>query len=437
VSSAPSAHVGRYFCPEEALDRAALAAHQRCKLAALLAEILPTNRFYRHKLAGLTFDPERDLADQLSFTTRAELERDQRENPPYGSNLTYPLERYVRLHQTSGSTSGRPMRWLDTTETWDWWKKCWGTIFAAAGITRADRIFFPFSFGPFVGFWGAFDSAVALGNLCLPAGGMTTPARLKFMLDNACTVVCCTPTYALRMAEVAQEQGVDLPGSPVRALVVAGEPGGSIPATRQRIEAAWGARVFDHTGMTEIGPIGFECLEAPGGVHLNETECIAEVIDPETGKPVGDGEPGELILTNLGRFGSPVLRYRTRDRVRVTRGRCACGRWLARMEGGILGRYDDMITVRGNNFFPATLEDVIRRFTAVAEYRVEVDDGNALAEISVEVEPAPGADGPDLAKAVARAMGETFPFRAAVKAVPSGALPRFEMKAARVVRKKA
>jgi phenylacetate-CoA ligase len=424
-----------YYCPdEETLEPAALAALQRRKLSAMLRDVLATNEFYRRKLASIEFDAATDPIDKLPFTTRVQLERDQAENPPFGTNLTKPIDQYVRLYQTSGSSSGEPMRWLDTLANWIWWKKLWGIIYTAAGVTRADRVFFPFSFGPFVGFWAAFESAIAMGNLALPAGGMTTTARLRFMLDNRCTVVCCTPTYALRMAEVAQAEGIDLAGGSVKRLIVAGEPGGSIPATRQRIERGWGARVFDHTGMTEIGPLGFECEQNPGGVHLTESECIAEVIDPATGKSVADGEEGELVLTNLGRFDSPLIRYRTNDQVRITRRRCECGRWFARMEGGILGRIDDMVVVRGNNIFPASLEAIIRRFDGVAEFRVEVvEDGN-LSQLRVDLEAADGSNAANLAAQVSRAIQDAFNFRADVTPVAAGSLPRFEMKAKRFTR---
>jgi phenylacetate-CoA ligase len=421
---------------EETLERDDLLALQRRKLRAMLARVRVDNAFYRAKFAGIEFDPMCDPIEALPFTTRAEIEQDQAAHPPYGSNLTQPLAAYVRLHQTSGSSGGRPVRWLDTEANWQWWKRLWGIIYRAAGVTQQDRIFFPFSFGPFVGFWAAFEGAVAMGNLSLSAGGMTTPARLRFMCDNGCTVVCCTPTYALRMAEVAEQEGIDLAACPVRKLIVAGEPGGSIPETRRRIEEAWGARVYDHTGMTEIGALGFECDQAPGGVHLVESECIAEVIDPATGRSVADGAEGELVLTNLGRVDSPLIRYRTNDHVRVTRRRCACGRSFARMEGGILGRIDDMMVVRGNNVFPASLEAIIRRFPAVREFRVEVCGDPAPTRLRVDVEPADGAEPQQLARDVARAIHDALNFRAEVTAVAAGTLPRFEMKAHRFVRAK-
>src|SRR4051794_19896301 len=199
-----------YFIPaEETLEPPALAALQRRKLAALLEQVRASNPFYRAKLAGVRFDPLSDPLDSLPFTTRAELEADQVAHPPFGRNLTFPLERYCRFHQTSG-TGGRAMRWLDTAEGWAWVRGCWGTIFAAAGIDRTDRALFPFSFGPFLGFWAAFESAVSLGLLAIPAGGLSTTARLKMVADNGVTVICCTPTYALRMAEVARQEGIDL-----------------------------------------------------------------------------------------------------------------------------------------------------------------------------------------------------------------------------------
>ncbi len=424
-----------YFLPdEETLDPAALAALQTRKLASMLAEVVGSNEFYRRKFTQAGVDAAVCSLVDLPFTTRAELEADQRDHPPYGSHLTFHVNQYTRLHQTSGS-SGVPLRWLDTADSWDWWKRCWAVIYRAAGVTEADRFIFPFSFGPFIGFWGAFESAAALGNLCFPAGGMTTTARLHAILDHRVTFVCCTPTYALRMAEVAAELGLDLAASDVRGLVVAGEPGGNIPSTRSRMEQAWGARVFDHAGMTELGPWGFECVEAPGGMHVMEHEFVAEVVDPVSGKAVGEGEPGELVLTNLGRVGSPLIRYRTGDRVRLTHGACSCGRWFARVEGGILGRSDDMIVVRGNNVFPSAVEGIVRSFDEVAEFQIEWDERDAMRELLIRVDPVPGT-GDGLAARLTAAMQDRLHFRPRVEVVPAGSLPRFEMKAKRVVRRR-
>jgi phenylacetate-CoA ligase len=400
---------------------------QSGRLQDVLAETLPANRYYAARYAGL--DPH-DFA-RLPFVTKTDLLHDQAAHPPYGTVLTYPRERYSRLHQTSG-TSGRPLRWLDTPQSWGWMLDCWDQMFAMIGLRPDDRLFFAFSFGPFLGFWTAYEAAARAGYFCLPAGGLTSGARLRLLLDNTASVVFCTPTYALRLAEVARQEGIDLPSSPVRALVVAGEPGGSIPATRALIGRAWGARVFDHSGMTEIGPAAIECQAHPAGLHVLDDDYIAEVIDPETQQPVAAGQPGELVLTNLGRRGSPLIRYRTGDLVRVDQEPCPCGSRFTRLDGGILGRCDDMIHLRGNNVYPSALEALLRRFPEVAEYRVEVDGAAALPQLRIDVEPTPSG-GDDLLDRLDRAIRDEFLFRAELRQVPPGSLPRFEMKAKRFV----
>jgi phenylacetate-CoA ligase len=420
---------------ENFLDRPALAALQRDRLRALVAEVLPRNEFYARKFAAAGLAPEdiRSSADlaRLPFTTKAELSADQAAHPPYGLILTYPADQYVRLHQTSGTT-GRPLRWLDTADSWRWVVGCWETIYRTIGLKPGARLFFAFSFGPFLGFWSAFDAAGQMGFLCLTGGGMSSGARLHFLLENEASVLLCTPTYALRLAEAARAEGLDLRSGAVRTLIVAGEPGGSIPATRARLEEAWGARVFDHTGLTEVGPVAVECRENPGGLHILENEYLAEVIDPATTAPAPPGQVGELVLTNLGRWGSPVLRYRTGDLVRVDGRPCPCGRSFLRLVGGILGRSDDMIHVRGNNLYPSALEAVIRRFPELAEYRVEVVETNHLAALRVEIEPVRAELGPALAEGVGRAIRDELLFRAEVTAVAPGTLPRYEMKANRI-----
>jgi phenylacetate-CoA ligase len=425
---------------EEYLDREELRGRQLERLRALLAEILPHNAFYARKLraAGAAAADVRSAADlaRLPLTTKAELLEDQEAHPPYGTVLTYPVERYSRLCQTSGTTN-RPLRWLDTPENWAWMLGCWEKIFRIAGVGPADRLCFAFSFGPFLGFWTAFEAAGRLGCLCLPAGGMSSAARLRFLLENEATVLLCTPTYALRLAELAPGQGADLAGSAVRAVIVAGEPGGSIPATRARIEEAWGARVFDHAGLTEVGPMSVECAEAPAGLHVLEGDYLVELLDPDGDRPVPAGQVGEVVVTNLGRLGSPVLRYRTGDLARQDPRACPCGRTFLRLEGGLLGRTDGLIHVRGNNVYPSALEAVVRGFPEVAEYRVVVSRAGALTELRVEVEPRPDADGRALAERVAEAIRERLLFRAEVIAVAPGSLPRFEMKAQRISRKDA
>ena len=240
-------------------------------------------------------------------------------------------------------------------------------------------------------FWDSGPRSTPLpqvGGQAIPAGGMSSHLRLALMDSAQADAICCTPTYALRLAEVAADEHPAgwLASRSVRVIIVAGEPGGSIPATRERIETSWGARVIDHHGLTETGPASFECWERPGGLHLLESEFIAEVIDPVTGRPAVDGELGELVLTNLGRTASPVIRYRTGDLVSRRLGTCACGRTLAWLEGGILSRADDMVTVRGVNVHPAAIEAVIRQFPEVVEFRSTVQSTGTMRTLSVEIE---------------------------------------------------
>ena len=226
----------------------------------------------------------------------------------------------------------------------------------------------------------------------------------------------------------------------MKTLSVAGEPGGSIPAVRARLAELWpGARVYDHHGMTEVGPVSYECPARPGVLHIIDRAFIAEIVDPATGQPVGDGGQGELILTNLGRTGSPLLRYRTGDLVKrgtrnAERGICACGSSDLALEGGILGRVDDMVVVRGVNVYPGAVEEIIRRTGGVAEYQVRVSQRHALAELTVTVEPAEAATGAELARRLERAFETSLSLRVPVTLATPGSLPRFESKARRWVR---
>jgi phenylacetate-CoA ligase len=421
----------------ESLRRDELKDRQEARLRQLIAEVLPHNAFWSERFAKAGVKPHDlwtldDLA-QLPLTDKQSLVRDQLASPPYGSNLTGPPSRFCRLHQTSGTT-GTPLRWLDTAASWDWVVSCWLQIYRITGVTADDVVAFPFSFGPFLGFWAAFDGAFRLGALCLPAGGLSSQGRLQMIRDNSATVVCCTPTYALRLAELAKEEGFDLAKATVRKLIVAGEPGGNVPAIRDRIEHLWGARIFDHWGMTELGPLAVECPENPGGIHVLESECIAEILDPVSHKPVEPGTEGELVVTNLGRIGSPLFRYRTGDLVRADPEPCPCGRSLLRLNGGILGRIDDMFTIRGNNVFPASIEAILRQFTEIAEYRIDVETRRSMQHVKITIEPHNGAEGDALSEKVSRAVKDRLHFQAEVITAAPGALPRFELKARRFFR---
>lgn len=412
----------------ETAARELIETHQLARLQVGFQRILPRNSFYARKFLqyqdALTLEHLQDFSN-LPFTTKYELVEDQTMNPPFGNNLTYPLSHYVRLHQTSGTT-GHPLKVLDTQESWDWWADCWTTVYEGAGVTREDIIYLAFSFGPFIGFWSAYEGAKRLGALTVPGGGMDSLQRLRAMQEVGATVLVCTPSYALRLAEVAQEHGLDLNSFVIRTTIHAGEPGASIAATRQRIEQLWHARAYDHAGMTEMGAYGFSCSEQQG-IHVNEGEFLAEIISPATGLHVQPGEVGELVLTNLGRWGYPALRYRTGDLVRHGGYACGCGRSFLHLPGGVLGRVDDMLIVRGINIYPSALSDILHRFPEVQEYRIIVTRPENMDEITLQVEcPL------ELVPRIEEELHLSLSLRVPIEAVDTGSLPRFEMKAKRV-----
>ncbi len=413
-----------------------IAERQAAAFEALVREVLPRNAFYRVKLGEAGFDashpPTLAELSRVPFTLKHELVADQAAHPPFGRNLTYPVERYTRLHMTSGTT-GRPMRWLDTPESWQWWLDCWKEVYRAAGTRADDRVFVAFSFGPFVGFWTAFEAGQQLGLLMLAGGGLSSKQRLETLLELQATVLVCTPTYALRLAELAAEEGYDLPSSAVRLTIHAGEPGASVRNVRRRIEQVWGARCVDHAGATEVGAWGFGC-GVDTHMHVNEQEFVAEVIDPETGEPAPTGpdgaQSGELVLTNLGRAGSPLLRYRTGDLVELVRGGCPCGRHTAYLRGGVKGRIDGMVVVRGINVFPSALENIVREFPEITEFEVTVERHLEMAELALKIEVT--AESPErTAQALQSRIHRYLSLRPRVEVAEAGSLPRYELKARR------
>lgn len=402
--------------------------NQPSELSAGLGFLMEHNLFYRERLSGLSF-PLRHLDDFYAVpkTTKGELVEDQAAFPPYGTNLSFPAGYFSRISATSGTT-GRRLKWLDTADSWDWIIRCWEHIYDNAGVTDEDRVFVAFGFGPFLGFWAGFEAAARIGALAVPGGGQSSRQRLDWIFEASITVLLSTPTYALRLVEVAAESHIELPNSTIRTTIHAGEPGANIPATRERIESAFGARCFDHAGLTEVGAWGFDCPNREG-MHLIETEFIGEVLSVEDGRAVEDGQLGELVLTNLGRWGMPVLRYRTGDLVRPRRGICSCGSPFVRFEGGVIGRLDDMVQVRGVNVYPSAIESIVREDTSIVEYAAEVVERPGLWELSIQIETTGNAS--DVPKALAGRVHTQLGLQSVIVVVPVGSLPRYELKAKR------
>lgn len=397
------------------------------RLNALLDEVAATNAFQRERLGGVQL---RSLADLqlIRPVDKHELLADQQAHPPFGRNLSYPPERYVHLHRTSG-TSGATLHVLDTAEDWDWWSRCLAEVFAAAGVGPSDLVALAHSFGPYIQFWAFHAGAGAVGANRLALGGMDSILRLEAIREYAASTLTCTPSYAIRLARVATENGLEDALASVTRIICTGEPGASRPAIRAQIEQLWQAHCYDHAGLSEVGPFGYPCA-AGGGLHINEREFIAEILEPGGEQPTADGELGELVLTALGRRGFPAIRYRTGDMVERCDQSCPAGhadRWLP---GGILGRTDDMVVIRGMNVFPSAIEQVLREFDEIGEFRITFyTEPTAMDEVKVEVELAQ----PGQARAIQTRLRSHLGLRVRIVPLRAGILPTSSGKARRVI----
>ncbi|MEY2532520.1 MAG: phenylacetate-CoA ligase [bacterium] len=401
-------------------------AERLARLNALIALAAERSAFQRARLPD---GPLASLADLRSIprSQKDDLIADQAANPPFGTNLTFPLERYTHLHQTSG-TSDATLRVLDTAEDWAWWRRCLGDVLRAAGVVASDRVALAHSFGPYIQFWASYEGVQETGAMVLALGGMDSIQRLATMRDYGATTLLCTPTYAIHLARIAEQNSLCAALEPVQRVVCTGEPGGSIPSVRRQIETAWGARCYDHAGLSEVGSLAYPCAEA-GGMHLREDEFVAEVLCPETGEPVADGAVGELVVTALGRTGFPVIRYRTGDVIEQRPEPCPAGhpgRWLPR---GILGRSDDMVVIRGMNVFPSAVEQILREFDGLGEFRITFyTEPRAMDEVKVEVEIARPTD----ARAIQARLRQRLGLRVRIVPLKPGILPVQIGKARRV-----
>jgi phenylacetate-CoA ligase len=410
------------------------------KLRRILETVSKHNPFYQRKLReqGIAVNDIKSLDDlkKLPFSHKEEFQGDQNEAPPFGTNLSEPLDHFIRYHQTTGTT-GKPLKWLETKESWQWRRRVAATALWAAGVRQSDIAFFPFSFGPHVAFWGLFGGAQELGALSIPGGGWDTLQRVKFMMDNQVTVVCCTPTYSQRMIEVAKENGIEMRESHLRILIQAGEPGALVPSIRKKLKETMGAMPYDYPGLTEIGAYGFQCQHQEHAVHVNESEYILEILDPITGRKKPEGELGEMVLTNLGRPCAPSIRFRTKDLVKLKKEGCPCGRTFKMLDGGVLGRADDMILIRGLNIFPSQIGERIQRHLMVGEeYQIVAYDRKGMGEIKVLMELEEGRDTQEVTHALKRDLRQRFEIRMEVEVVPKGTLVRSDYKSKRFIDKR-
>jgi len=431
----------RYYDPEiETASREAMRKLQARKLRAIVQQAWNHSPFYRKKFeeASLTPDKIHSVEDvsRLPFITKEDLRQRQEASPPWGDILTLKAEECQRVHLTSGTT-GKPLKILDTAEDWSKFCHIYARNLYAYGIRKMDMVMPAFSFGPWIGFWAGYYACQEIGCLLFASGGMKTEQRLDALLTYPITVLGCTPSYAIHMADVASKSGINLSQqAKIRISWHTGESGAAVPGVRKKIEEAYGCKAFDFLGSTEIGPWGFNCEFQSGLTHVNEDWAYPEVLHLETDEPVGPGGTGELVLTNLERRANPFLRYRSRDIVQVADRRCPCGRTLFSLEGSVRGRLDDMKKIRGIIVYPSKVEEIIREFKEVEEFQVLFKRIHDLDEILVRIDPVPELERgfySSLRGRLEKALQIGLGIRTSVEILESGSLPRWDHKAKRII----
>jgi phenylacetate-CoA ligase len=426
----------------ETMPREKLLAYQLELFRKQMAYVYARAPFYRKKFdeAGVRPEDIRTLEDvsRVPLTAKEELRLSQERHPPYGDFHCISPEEGVRVFQTTGTT-GTPVRSLLSKRDWlETYCDQFMYYLYGYGITKKDIIFIPFNYGLYLAWWGIHSSFEQGGVLVIPGGGQSSEDRIKNILEWKPTVVCGTPTYMLFLGEVAKKMGVDLSKTTIRIVITAGEPGAQVPSTKRKIETTWGAKNYDDIGSTEISNFGFECV-AQRGTHVIESMFLSEVIDPQTGKPLQPGQEGELVLSNLCCESMPLIRWRMGDIVKFDCQECDCGRTFLRLEGGILGRADDMFQFGGVNIFPSAIENFVRGTGAFSnEYQVIAPKMGSGKHLRIRVEPSsPAISRGEMDQAV-KAFKDVFKFRIGVtpdvEVVKIGELPRFEGKAKRVIR---
>ncbi len=434
-----------YWNPKnETLPREELQRLQLHKLRRLCEWANSRSPFHARRFATAGFHPDQletlDDIRRIPMMTREEWMESEQQLPLFGDLPATDQTNAIRYHLTSGTSGRMPIRVLDGMKDWEWIAEMWCYGFWGFGVRPRDVVYFAFGYGSFIGFWGAHYCCEKIGALVIPGGAQTTEARVRQIVEMGVTTVCSTPTYALRLWQQATEMGIDLArDSKVDKVILSGEPAGSIPAVKRQLEAAWGAKCGDTAGMTEIGTIMiFECSHQPGGTHIIEDHFIEEVVNPDTGEPVPYGELGERVVTSFGRGFIPLIRYRSKDMVlKVPASACDCGRTGDIYNGGIRGRWDDMKLIRGTNVYPGAVEAIVREFDAIDEFQIYIwraDDIRDEITIRVELKPGRMAEWPEIEHQLAAALAAAHEgLRFNIVLEPPGTLPRFELKAKRLV----
>lgn len=431
----------KYWNPVlETLPREKLRALQLKKFKRIFAWTYKNSRFHRklYDAAGIKPEDIQKFEDirRVPKVEKSMMRDVQRKDPfPYGDALCVPLEEVSEFRQTSGTT-GQPIYQADTWQDWEWWMECWSYILWSQGYRPSDRVFFPFGYNIFVAFWAGHYAAEKLGCEVVPGGVLDTQARILKIQELKATAMMATPTYILGMADTARSKmNIDPTRLGIKRITCAGEPGASIPSTKQRMEAAWNAKVFDHAGATEIGAWSYECLEQPGGMHVNEAMFLVEIEDMETGELIEEpGRRGKMVITAFDRQAQPCVRFDSKDVIEWDPEQCPCGRSFRLIKGGVLGRADDITKVKGVLLSPAAIEEVVRGVKGLSdEYEVIVDRLGDIDRIKLKVELLPGAE--EQTNQIEGVLKDQLRLKTnlgyRIEFYDYGQLPRYEVKAKR------
>ncbi|MDZ7700255.1 MAG: AMP-binding protein [Deltaproteobacteria bacterium] len=390
-------HHSRYWNPVlETLPHETLRELQVKKFRRIFTWAYDHSKLHRslYDAAGIKPEDIRSMEDiRYVPTVEKSMMRDiQRKDPfPYGDALCVPLEEVSEFRQTSGTT-GQPVYQADTWADWEWWSECWAFILWAQGYRPKDRVFIPFGYNIFVAFWAGHYAAEKIGAEVVPGGVLDTQARILKIDELKATAMMATPTYVLSMAATARDKmGLDPASMSIERITCAGEPGASIPTTKKRMEDAWGAKVYDHAGATEIGAWCYECDEQPGGLHVNEGCFLVEIVDVDTGEYIeAPGRRGKMIITAFDRYAQPCIRFDSKDIIEWAADPCPCGRSFRLIKGGVVGRADDITKVKGVLLSPSAIEEVVRGIEGLGdEFEVIVDKVGDTDRITLKVELLP------------------------------------------------
>ncbi len=432
----------------ETMPQEKLRALQLKKFKSIFAWAYENSKFHRslYDKAGVTPSDIRTFEDirHVPKVEKSMMRDIQRKDPfPYGDALCIPLEEVSNFRQTSGTT-GQPVYQADSWQDWEWWAECWSFILWAQGYRPSDRVFIPFGYNIFVAFWAGHYAAEKIGCEVVPGGVLDTQARILKIQELRATAMMGTPTYILGMADVARSKlGIAPETLGIKRITCAGEPGASIPATKKRLQDAWNAKVFDHAGATEIGAWSFECVDQPGGLHVNQAMFLVEIEDVETGEIIEEpGRRGKMVITALDRMAMPCVRFDAKDVIEWDANPCSCGRTFRLIKGGVVGRVDDITKVKGVLLSPVAIEEVVRGIKGLSdEYEVVVDKQGDSESIKLKVEAMPGNE--SRVKEIQAALKDQLRLKTNlgydIEFHDYGSLPRYEVKAKRFkdLRKKA